>query len=153
MTAAAGIGQGAAAPAPQPASSPVRTDSGMLMPQGWPGRSSRIATALPATAAPANASAAVSSARSGSALIRCSCPSVPGGISAGLDRDGRWSVACGHALLAAWLGGARLDESGLVGGYYGLDAVPGAELGQDPGDVGSHRGLADYQFRGDLGVG
>ncbi len=74
MTAATGIGHGAATPAPQPASSPAGTDSGTLMPQGWPGSSSRIATALPTMAAPANASDAASSARSGSALIRCSCP-------------------------------------------------------------------------------
>ena len=73
MTAVAGIGQGAATPAPQPTSSPAGTDRGTLMPQGWPGRSSRIATALPTTAAPANASDVASSARSGSALIRCSC--------------------------------------------------------------------------------
>jgi hypothetical protein len=33
-TAAAGIGHGAATPAPQPASSPAGTDRGMLMPQG-----------------------------------------------------------------------------------------------------------------------
>jgi hypothetical protein len=81
MTAAAGIGQGAATPAPQPTSSPAGTDKGMLMPQGWPGRSSRIATALPRTAAPANASDVASSARSGSALIRCSCLPVLRGKS------------------------------------------------------------------------
>jgi len=37
MTAAAGIGHGAATPAPQPASSPAGTDTGTLMPKGWPG--------------------------------------------------------------------------------------------------------------------
>jgi hypothetical protein len=37
MTAATGIGHGAATPAPQPASSPAGTDTGTLMPKGWPG--------------------------------------------------------------------------------------------------------------------
>jgi hypothetical protein len=37
ITAAAGIGQGAATPAPQPASRPAVMDSGMLIPRGWPG--------------------------------------------------------------------------------------------------------------------
>jgi hypothetical protein len=37
MTAAAGIGHGAATPAPQPASSPAGTDTGTLMPKGRPG--------------------------------------------------------------------------------------------------------------------
>jgi len=36
-TAATGIGHGAATPAPQPASRPTGTDSGTLMPKGWPG--------------------------------------------------------------------------------------------------------------------
>jgi hypothetical protein len=49
-----------------------------------------------------------------------------------------------HSLLAAWLGRAWLHEPGLVGGHHGLDAVPGPELGQDPGDVGSDRGLGDH---------
>ena len=38
MTAAAGIGQGAATPAPQPTSSPAGTDRGTLMPQGRAGK-------------------------------------------------------------------------------------------------------------------
>jgi len=37
MTAAAGIGHGAATPAPHPAASPADTDSGMLTPKDWPG--------------------------------------------------------------------------------------------------------------------
>jgi hypothetical protein len=37
MTAAAGIGHGAATPAPHPAASPAGTDSGTLTPRGWPG--------------------------------------------------------------------------------------------------------------------
>ena len=36
-TAATGIGQGAATPAPQPAIRPAGTDSGTVMPSGWPG--------------------------------------------------------------------------------------------------------------------
>lgn len=36
MTAAAGIGHGAATPAPQPASRPAGTDNGIVMPSGWP---------------------------------------------------------------------------------------------------------------------
>jgi hypothetical protein len=36
-TAATGIGHGAAIPAPQPASSPAGTETGTLMPKGWPG--------------------------------------------------------------------------------------------------------------------
>jgi hypothetical protein len=55
MTAAAGIGQGAATAAPHPAASPAGTDSGMLTPRGWPGSWSRIATTLPSTAAPREA--------------------------------------------------------------------------------------------------
>jgi hypothetical protein len=58
MTAATGIGHGAATPTPQPATSPADTDSGTLMPKGWPGSCSRTATALPNPAAPANASVA-----------------------------------------------------------------------------------------------
>jgi hypothetical protein len=37
ITAAAGIGHGAATPAPQPASSPAGIDSGTLTPKGRPG--------------------------------------------------------------------------------------------------------------------
>jgi hypothetical protein len=72
MTAAAGIGHGAATAVPHPASTPAGTDSGMLTPRGWPGSWSRIATTLPRTAAPAKASDAPSSARSGFALTRSS---------------------------------------------------------------------------------
>jgi hypothetical protein len=49
--------------------------------------------------------------------------------------------------------GAWLDEAGLVGGDYCLDAVTHSELGQDPGHVGAHGGFADHQGGGDLGVG
>jgi hypothetical protein len=47
MTAATGIGYGAATPAPHPASSPVGTDSGILTPSDSPGSRSRTATTLP----------------------------------------------------------------------------------------------------------
>src|SRR6266566_2102908 len=92
MTAAAGIGQGAATAAPHPAASPAGTDSGMLTPRGWPGSWSRIATTLPSTAAPAKPSEAPSSARSGFTLIRTPALALAGPQASGHPpdlRDGR----------------------------------------------------------------
>ena len=56
--AATGIGQGAATPAPQPARSAVRMESGRWIPSGSPGTLFRIDIALPKMVAPANAHAA-----------------------------------------------------------------------------------------------
>jgi hypothetical protein len=56
-TAATGIGQGAATPAPHPTRSPTGTESGRRMPNGSPGTLSRIDTMLPSSVAPAKAHA------------------------------------------------------------------------------------------------
>jgi hypothetical protein len=45
-----------------------------------------------------------------------------------------------------------LDESGLVGGDDGLDAVSEVELHQDPGDVRLDGRVADEELACDLGV-
>ena len=57
-SAATGMGQGAATPAPQPRRIPVGTEKGAPMPSGRPGRSSRTATALVNPTVHANATAA-----------------------------------------------------------------------------------------------
>ena len=62
MSAATGMGHGAATPAPQPTRSPERTERPILRPNGSPGTSCRIATALPNAAAPAKAAEALSKA-------------------------------------------------------------------------------------------
>src|SRR5580704_17204413 len=52
-------------------------------------------------------------------------------------------------------GAVGLIESGqtvLVGVPDGLRAVPDAGLGEDPVDVGLHRGVAEVEALGDLGV-
>jgi hypothetical protein len=68
ITAATGIGQGAATAAPQPTRMPVGTESGMPMPSGRPGRSSRMATAVVNAVVHANPTAAAQRARSGSPI-------------------------------------------------------------------------------------
>ena len=45
------------------------------------------------------------------------------------------------------------DEPGSVGDDHGLGAVAGAELGQQPGDVGTHGLDAEEELRGDFRVG
>src|SRR5918996_4177499 len=48
---------------------------------------------------------------------------------------------------------ARLDQARLVGGDHRLHTAAQAELGQDAAHVGLHRGLAEVQLGGQLGVG
>ncbi len=69
MSAATGMGQGAATPAPQPTMMPVGTESGTPMPSGRPGRSSRTATAVVNPTVHANAMAAFRRARPVSSVI------------------------------------------------------------------------------------
>jgi hypothetical protein len=78
-TAAAGIGHGAATPAPQPMRSPAGTEHRTLRPNGSPGTSSRTATALPKTADAAYPSAAARNTLSecGTSAVG-SCPVDPG---------------------------------------------------------------------------
>src|SRR3954454_24505273 len=45
------------------------------------------------------------------------------------------------------------NEAGLVRGDDGLHAVAQVKFGQDMPEVGLHRGLAEEQLGGDLGVG
>ena len=45
------------------------------------------------------------------------------------------------------------DEAGLVGDHHELGPVAGAELHEQPADVGLHRGVAHEQLLRDLGVG
>ncbi len=56
-------------------------------------------------------------------------------------------VALAGFPAALWRGGAALEDSGLVGEYDRLDAVPEAELGQDVRDVGLDGRLADVEPR------
>jgi hypothetical protein len=69
-SAAAGIGHGAATPAPHPTRTADGTERGTLMCNGSPVTSSRIATALPNPVAQANAKAAAPSARFGLSVTR-----------------------------------------------------------------------------------
>src|ERR1700753_300257 len=69
-------------------------------------------------------------------------------------RSGRAGAhAAGGSPPSASSTACSADEAALVGGDDGLDAVPGAELGQDVADVRLDRLHAQEQAGGDLGIG
>jgi hypothetical protein len=63
------------------------------------------------------------------------------------DAGSRRSIWCWSPCAR----GARLDQAALVGEHDGLDAIPHAELGEDPGDVRLHRRLAEKELVTEVG--
>ena len=75
-------------------------------------------------------------------------PQLPGGAAGGQHfRPRVISRGNGHGSAASGAG-----QAGLVGEDDRLDPVAQAELGQDPGDVGLHRRLAEGELGGEFGV-